>query len=399
MATEPLLVQSDEGARHSLTEAVENKVKDKFHHVGQEWNQTVSFINGVRHQTLDTGRIDTMAPGWIIDHAEKSCLSGCCLEIPCCDWYAPNTSGCCCCHPWYVEKEYEFQDFWKEVLPMLHTGDIVLAAWPTEDGLKASKFLTHSVWSHVGFIYRPSDQPDILKHRCEDYPEAHQSRPLVAQMLMGGDASHPSAFYMNDFEQSFKDYLDKFSNCAEPDSKSPFMISVRFLTGLKRDKEFYQKIEEAVVESEKKTYNMDPMSGVDLCSFWPCCSALDATDDPNTVFCSEFVALAYQKAGLINPKLNPAEFIPSMFDTSRYLWLRKGSLTIQHTVIGPRSKEERARYGYKGQPGYLCPKGYGDGIYGTDVTKPIQSIEYGTSAISQEDNIPVAQPVQQQSMG
>mmetsp|Transcript_12344 Transcript_12344/g.22096 ORF Transcript_12344/g.22096 Transcript_12344/m.22096 type:complete len:196 (-) Transcript_12344:128-715(-) len=173
-----------------------------------------------------------------------------------------------------------------------------------------------------------------------------------------------------------KDYLDKFSNCDDPDEKSPFLVGVRFLTGYTRDKDFYKSIEATIKACANVTYNMDTSSGIDLCQFWPCCKCMKSTEEPNAMFCSEFVAKAFMNAGLINPKLNAAEFIPSMFDTSRHVWLRKGArLSEEHVVVGPNTLKERAAMGYKGQPGFLARKG--DGIWGTDLTKAVKDLRYG----------------------
>lgn len=253
------------------------------------------------------------------------------------------------------------------------SGDVVLCAWPTEDGLRASKFITHSKWSHVGFIYRPSDFPQVLKMKDQDHPDKlHHSRPMIAQMLCSEDEEHPSAFYLNDFELTMKDYLDKFSNCDNPEEKSPFLVGVRFLR-YTRDRAFYESIEATIKRYANVKYNMDTMSGIDLCQCWPCCKCNQAKVETDAMFCSEFVAQAFMDAGLINPNLNAAEFIPSMFDTTRHVWLRKGAfLSEEHVVVGPNELADRDTMGYKGQPGYLAGERDGDGIWGTDLTKAIE---------------------------
>lgn len=346
--------------------------------VKKDWAQTTEFVKGWHGGTINAANIAEKVPKFLIEHGENGCLSGVCLEIPCIDPYAPNVSGCCCCHPWYSEKTYDFLEFFDKVTPQLHTGDVILCSWIVED-IGIQRCMMHSKWSHAGIIYRPSDCPEILTSPCNpETPSEHPSRPCIAQFIMN-DGTSP-ALEIDDFELYMKDYLDKHSNVGafhpddNADTYSEFEITVRFLHGVDRTRNFYQCVENVIQQNKNKTYGLSQASGIDLCQANPCCFCLKSFEtaevDPNAMMCAEFVASVYQELGLINPDLNPNEFIPPMFDSSRHLWLRKGaSLSMQHSTKSPETLDDRKRCGYKSQVGYAAPTGRG--YWGVDTKKPV----------------------------
>jgi len=348
--------------------------------VKKDWAQTTEFVKGWHAGTIKADNIGEKVPKFLTEHGENSCLSGICLEVPCIDPYAPNVSGCCCCHPWYSEKTYDFVEFFKEIPPQLHTGDIILCSWIVED-IGIQRCMMHSKWSHTGMIYRPSDCPEILISPSNpDNPSGHPSRPRIAQFIMNDGVS--PALEIDDFEMYMKDYLDKHANVPpfhpndNPDTYSEFEITVRFLQGVERTRNFYQSVESVINENKNKRYGMAMASGIDLCQANPCCFCLKSLEtaevETDAMMCAEFVASAYQELGLINPDLNPNEFIPPMFDSSRHLWLRKGaSLSMQHTTKGPETMDDRKRCGYKSTPPTGCPDG-SPGWWGVDTNAPVE---------------------------
>lgn len=355
-----------------------------------DMKDTADFVKTIAtHKgNLDLSALREKAPEWLFRGGEYNCLSGVCQEIPCLDNYAPNCSGCCCIPPLYSRKKYEFHDFFEEVMPELHTGDIVLCAWPVEDGLVQEKWMMHSTWTHCGMIYRPSDCPQILKQVDEDYgAQSHPSRPLILQFLCDDPPrpEHPQACYIVDFEDYMKTYLDKFINTnwsktANPPGLghshySPFQVAVRFLTGVSRDAAFYKSVETAVNKYKTWQYMSEfSNSGIDFCQRCPCLAKAETTQfEESKMFCSEFVARMYQEMHLINSSLNPAEFTPPMFGTTRHVWLQSGAkLSKEHYLKGCNSRHERQIQGYKSRPGEFFPGPYGvNGSWGVDVSRPV----------------------------
>lgn len=318
-------------------------------------------------------------PTWLYEKGENACLSGVCIECCCCDSYAPNRSCCCCVKPIYDEKNYSYEEFYRDIMPQLHTGDIYLGGYP-RNGNKIGAFATHSRWSHVGMIYRRSDCPEILKTKCvsagEDISwsdEIHPSRPLIAEVVQYDDVT--PGFTLSDFEDGSKLYLGQKMDSTDYADWEPWEISVRFLTGVTRDKQFYQAIEDCITANHDNKYQYDIKVALDLCqwmSVYPCCKCIQkgvtAQENKGYVFCAEFVADCYQKAGLLDPSLNKAEFLPSMFDTTRGIRLRGGAelSKSEYHVVGITSKEEAIQAGFNEQ----------DNNWGTDVTKAVASVPF-----------------------
>eukprot|EP00450_Noctiluca_scintillans_P008942 CAMPEP_0194487658 /NCGR_PEP_ID=MMETSP0253-20130528/7866_1 /TAXON_ID=2966 /ORGANISM="Noctiluca scintillans" /LENGTH=436 /DNA_ID=CAMNT_0039327913 /DNA_START=73 /DNA_END=1383 /DNA_ORIENTATION=- len=299
---------------------------------------------------FDVSWMENHLPDWVLKPGELSCFSGALQEIPCFDCYAPNCSCCCCVHPCYSEKLHTFTDFFDQVMPRLHTGDIVICSWSKEDGTASTRCLLHSKWTHVGVIYRPSDCPSILRHRDWTGASLDPSRPMTAEVLCGGQRS-PASLYLEDFETMAKRYVDKqgMLQGREWDQFSPMVLGVRHLTGVKKDDEFYTKFEQCIERHWNMEYKMSTLTGFDLCQCCPLCKFEKAEDDPNSTFCSEFVAQLYMDLGIIDSKLDAAEFSPSFFDTTRHLWMHDGHLSKEHVLIGPNTIEERSAMGYPPQ--------------------------------------------------
>eukprot|EP00928_Gymnodinium_smaydae_P061765 TRINITY_DN45778_c0_g1_i1.p1 TRINITY_DN45778_c0_g1~~TRINITY_DN45778_c0_g1_i1.p1 ORF type:complete len:614 (+),score=104.82 TRINITY_DN45778_c0_g1_i1:69-1910(+) len=315
----------------------------------------------------------------LFEKGEYEILSGICIEMPCCDQYAPNTSGCClCCPPTYEEETYTASDFYTNIMPQLRTGDIYLGAFPRHGALEAN-FMLHTKWTHAGIIYRRSDCPEILKHTLreggvtQDNSEVDASRPLIAEVLDYGDPNM-EAFTLSDFETSSLRYLAQKpswyagevtkSESAEAAARvEPFMIAVRFLrnpdgTQFTRDTEFYQQIEAAITTNLKCGYAFNQLPLALNFGQWaiphlkklkaPGLSTVEgvllAENDvdesgKDKIFCAEFVADVYQRTGLLDAKLNKNEFSPACFDSSRHLCLRGAKLSGEHVLIGMNSKD------------------------------------------------------------
>jgi len=319
--------------------------------------------------------VEEKIPKCLYSQGENSCVSGICIEIPCCDPIAPNYGGCCCIKPAYNQKMYElgqFGDFFSQVLPSLHTGDIILCSWPKEDGNQINRCMTHSRWTHVGVVYRPSDSPHVLKQRfTDDGVSAHVTRPLIMQCLMTGNDTDP-ALSLHDAEVYLKDYLPKWPNWENPDDYSPFVIGVRHLQQVDKDDAFYEAFDACWARHKEEQYGgAGFLTAFDLCQFMPCCEWMVANDDEGVIFCSEFVADVYKEAGLIQGDTDAAEVLPSYFDSTRRLKLLQGAtLSVEHVFVGPNTKEEYEALGYGTPYGGDGPPA-GLGWYGVDITKPI----------------------------
>lgn len=317
----------------------------------------------------------------VMDDGEFGICAGVCMEIPCCDPIAPNTSGCTClCPPTYDVTTYSVQKdgsycatseahtpsaFFEQIMPQLHTGDIYLGAYPRPFA-KTANFMLHSQWTHAGVIYRRSDCPTILTTPLKNTDEApgDPSRPLIAEVLDygeggSGDAACPS-FTLHDFETSALEYLSRkqgleFESEEEKKKCPPFLIAVRRLlnpdgTPFTRTNEFYQNVEKAISKTMPKSYRMNPEAlAVNLCQFTIpyfkklgiACSAFEAfavsgvsQEDKDGVFCGEFVADVLKETGLLENYVNTDEYSPPCMDSSRHLNVVGAKLSCEYTVIG-----------------------------------------------------------------
>merc|ERR1711939_361366 len=106
-----------------------------------------------------------------LDRGEDCCCSGIFIQPPCLNQYAPvrSCSGiCCCCCPQVYDAEEKTLASWvQDILPELHTGDVVLTSWPrgVYRDIHIARCCSHSRWTSIGLVYRPSDCPDVLKKR------------------------------------------------------------------------------------------------------------------------------------------------------------------------------------------------------------------------------------------
>ena len=80
-----------------------------------------------------------------------------------------------------------------------------------------------------------------------------------------------------------------------------------------RDSQFEQRLNKAVQELVGRPFEGQPMQLL-TCVFW----ALQRQTNER-VFCSELVAIIYQKLGLISTHVSPARFTPGHFSQSMYL--------------------------------------------------------------------------------
>lgn len=320
----------------------------------------------------------------IFDDAEYGLCAGICQEIPCFDPVAPTTSGClCCCPPTYDQTIYSVDiegrtpdDFFKDVMQTLQTGDIYLGAYPRPFA-KQANYMLHSKWTHAGVIYRRSDCPEILKTplKNSDVESVDPSRPLVAEVL-NWDGEAPMgdqcpAFTLRDFESVVLGYCrqktdldDQFNDMKEmgkdPHTERnkcpPFMVAVRRLlnpdgTPFTRTKQFYENVEAAIADTIPRTYSFDHIAlGVNFGQFMlepckamhcPCAKMYEDVavaglkeEDKEAVFCGEFVANVYKKTGLLAESANANEFSPPCFDSSRHININGAKLTGEFLLMG-----------------------------------------------------------------
>jgi len=300
------------------------------------------------------------------------------MELPCIDKYAPNASGCCCCAPRYDEILYDFRDFFNSVVPQLQTGDVILCSWPNEGfGTQTSRCMSHSRWSHVGVVYRPSES-EHLQHRDLMFPhDVHKSRPLMLQMLAPGEMGcrgKPQTGGMDivDLEVYLKDYVDKFSHMPfpqDPTTSGIMMCAARMLRGVERDAEFYKRIEEVVNRFKDSPFEGSMMkrnvikSQVDLCQ--SCLPCFRAKHEVGMLFCSELAGEVYVGARLVSPELEVCEMVPAMWDSTRRLQLMNGGrLTREHVFLGPSTYQERLQFGYPEVQNREQRYSTSDGVFG-----------------------------------
>jgi len=278
--------------------------------------------------------------------------------------------------------------FVSDIVPQLHTGDVVLAAWPRASfSSQTVRMLHHSRFTHVGVVYRPSDCPDILKHRDRIFgKDVHPSRPLVAQFVNGGEMGHrekteKGGLDLVDLQVYLEDHVDKFSHFPEGKDPSKFecgVVGVRMLLGATRDEQFYKNMEATVEKYWDVDFQRDPdkASQLDCCQCLPCCCCLRASNDDSDLICSEFAGQVYVRTGLVSDKFNPSEMVPPMWDSTRKLRLQDGvSLSKEYIFLGPTSLEERKAMGFqdisiRGPVSTKCGAG---GFAGVDCSREVES--------------------------
>merc|ERR1740117_1398937 len=113
-----------------------------------------------------------------------------------------------------------------------------------------------------------------------------------------------------DLEVYVKDYLDKFSHtphalCPDPSVIGPHSVSVRRLTGVDRDEQFYSNFEATVNALWDKQFKASMNTAntlaaqLDMCQgVCKCCVCCQADEDLAELFCSEVAAEAYKSTGL-----------------------------------------------------------------------------------------------------
>lgn len=348
--------------------------------------------------------------------------SGLCIQSPCFDWYAPNVSLCCCVPPRYDEEVFTMDEWVKQVLPRLHTGDIVLTSTPHYTfGTGINRCMAHTRNSHVGVVYRPSDCPEILKMRDFSFPDGvHPSRPLLAQFVGGDQVGHrernldnynkktnpemaTGGMDMVDLETYFRDYLDRYSyyKRTKADKTSPHIVGCRMLRGLNRDKQFYTDVERVLTQAKDKPFQHDAGNVKIMVDCCQCCcvccpetcgmlSPCTAKKSKDAYICSEIVAELYVEAGLMKKgpcgmSLNPGEFVPPHFDSTRKLRLRDNLvLSPEYFVVGPESMRERSAMGYpeaQATPTYNSKHCGPGGFFNVDTAKELAPPQHSMIAI------------------
>lgn len=321
------------------------------------------------------------------------------MNYACCDQYAPNQSGCGCYGPRYYQAEYAFSDFFEKVLPCLHTGDVILAAWPlgADTSTNMTRFMGHSRSTHVGFVYRPSDCLEVLTSRDLVYGnKVNSTRPLIAQFQAGGEQGNrvkkEGGFDIVDAETFMKDYLDKFAHtplsiASDPTTMNTPSISVRFLQSVKRDRVFYEAVQRSLLQNWNIPFNNKPSSKtyLDICENLPCCCCCVVKPSlQDGYICSEFVGQMYESIGLVSSRGESiAEYEPTAFDTTRKLLLLGGvEFSQEYRVLGPSTRAQRASFGY---PTMDNPNDRQDvstkpgGFWGVDISQPV-AIQYSLPA-------------------
>mmetsp|Transcript_113883 Transcript_113883/g.317089 ORF Transcript_113883/g.317089 Transcript_113883/m.317089 type:complete len:592 (-) Transcript_113883:72-1847(-) len=324
-----------------------------------------------------------LLPEWTYAGAEHALCSGACLELPCLDCQSPNLSGCCCMPLIYDEVNCSFEFFFEEVLSRLHTGDIFLSSWPSKPGewAETGRCLQRTRWTHVGMVYRPSDCLTVLTSRDRIFnDQVHESRPMIMHMLVCGEMGFRDGhgFELVDLETWVKDFLDKHSHCADPESEGQFLAGVRLLQGVERGEAFCSKVQAKVDEFWHRPYELQDITkaGFDLCECIPNLCPTEMKSDTNSLFCSEMVAEVYKATGLLKASVNGSELIPKNFDTTSYLWLQHGaSLSQEYVLCSAAGTKEREARGYKnrGNPDPVSSRFGPAGFWGVDPSKQLAS--------------------------
>ena len=200
---------------------------------------------------------------------------------------------------------------YESIRSQLKTGDILL--FSGKGGISEGiKFFTLSKWSHVGMVYRLDDSRDAKSSIfCWESTSLSNLRDADTGKLTKG---------VQRVELS-----ERLERCFA----SGYEISVRPLAkGLSDDmvralNDFRHEVSGRPYEKDKIELLKAAYDGI----------FGDNREDLSSLFCSELVAEAYQRMGLLTEKVPANEYTPKDFSSERVLTLELGYSLLNETAI------------------------------------------------------------------
>lgn len=200
-----------------------------------------------------------------------------------------------------LDKQYLYTD----LAPELQTGDLILLAG-AESGGALIKFFDGAQFSHSAIIIRSKCTSELFLY--EATPNHHNAVDVRTGKVLHGVQVVPFRYKV------FSGWYSR--------------VAVRRLVGITDEEreDIYQKLLLFRKQMEGKPYEKNYLELV-LAAFnidqdW--LQSLPDYDNLNSLFCSEMVAAAYQKMGVLDDKASPSDFTPNDFSSVRQLKLLKG---------------------------------------------------------------------------
>ena len=188
---------------------------------------------------------------------------------------------------------------YENIRDTLNTGDIVLCSGKGTVSTLIKAF-TGSQWSHVAMVLRLATEFDFVL--CWESTTLGKLRDVY-------DGQPKKGVQLVPLSERIATYEGK--------------IAIRRLTGVELGQTAIQSLNELRKELRGKPYETDRIEL--LKSAYEGFGGLNE-EDLSSVFCSELVAEAYQRLGLVSDRKPSNEYIPADFSQSKELSLLKGQL-------------------------------------------------------------------------
>lgn len=200
---------------------------------------------------------------------------------------------------------------YEDIRSQLKTGDILL--FSGKGGISEGiKFFTLSKWSHVGMIYRFDDPRDAKGSIfCwESTTLSNLEDADTGKLTKGVQRVELS-------ERLERCFASGYDICVRPLAKSLTEEMIRTLNDFRHEVSG-RPYEKDKIELLKAAY--DGIFG-------------DNKEDLSSLFCSELVAEAYQRMGLLTQKTPSNEYTPKDFSSEKGLALELGYTFLNETAI------------------------------------------------------------------
>ena len=187
----------------------------------------------------------------------------------------------------------------------LQTGDLVLFSGSTMVS-RFIRFFGRSNWSHIGMVVVDKVYDQVL---------IYQATPVdnVDDFYSG---SAKKGVQIN----ALSDVLKKYDG----------EVAIRQLTNFERTDEVIRAVTQFRREMKNKPFEEDYLEFVKACYDGPL--GENSADDLSSLFCSELVAEAYQRMGLLSESIASNEYTPKDFSSAGSLDLLKGALSPEFVI-------------------------------------------------------------------
>ena len=186
-----------------------------------------------------------------------------------------------------------------DIRKKIQTGDIIL--FSGKGGISAGiKWFTNSKWSHVGMALKLVDWDAILLWESTTLGN-------VKDIMSGTERKGVQLVPLSD-------RLQKYNG----------EVSIRFLQGIDRTDTMKNLLRELRAEVKGRKYEKSEIELIKSAYDGPFGTNIE---DLSTLFCSELVAEAYQRIGILSHDIPSNEYTPNDFSDAKNLQLLNGYLS------------------------------------------------------------------------